>query len=99
MFRLSFALLVLSTSAFAEKIKVPQDYPKIQTAINFAEDGDVIVVSDGVWKGAGNKNIDFLGLAITVRSKNGPENCIIDCEGSGRGMDQLDKARALSYTR
>lgn len=81
-------LLVLASFAFGQprKHRVPKDYPNIQTAINFAEDGDVVVVSDGVWTGAGNKNIGFRGLAITVRSKNGPQNCIIDCEGNGRGF-------------
>ncbi len=81
-------VLFLAEPAFGEgrKIRVPRDYPNIQTAINFADDGDVVIVSDGVWTGSGNKNIDFLGLAITVRSKKGPENCIIDCEGDGRGF-------------
>ncbi len=77
---------VLSVAAQADTIRVPQDYPDIQTGINFAKDGDEVVVDDGVWKGPKNKNLDFLGLAITVRSKNGPDNCIIDCEGEGRGF-------------
>ncbi len=81
------AVAVLSVAAHAQRtIRVPQDYPTIQEAINFAKDGDEVVVDDGVWKGPSNKNIDFLGLAITVRSKNGPDNCIIDCEGDGRGF-------------
>ncbi len=64
------------------------DGPKatIQAGINAAQDGDTVQVADGVYKGEGNKNIDFLGNAITVRSENGAENCIIDCEGDGRGF-------------
>lgn len=79
---------VVACAAMAEgrKIRVPKDFPNIQTAINFADDGDTVIVSDGVWTGSGNKNLDFFGLAITVRSKNGPENCIIDCEKDGRGF-------------
>jgi len=80
------SLITLPALADGRKIKVPKDYPNIQTAINFAEDGDTVIVDDGVWTGPNNKNLDFLGLAITVRSKNGPDNCIIDCEGEGRGF-------------
>ena len=44
------------------------------------------MVADGTYTGDGNKNLDFNGKAITVQSENGPENCIIDCEGDGRGF-------------
>ncbi|MFX1410252.1 MAG: choice-of-anchor Q domain-containing protein [Promethearchaeota archaeon] len=57
-------------------------YPTIQSAIDAAVNGDVVIVADGIYTGAGNRDIDFLGKAITVCSENGPENCIIDCQGS-----------------
>jgi hypothetical protein len=57
------------------------DYPTIQAAIDDANNGDEIICEDGVYTGEGNRNIIFLGKAVTVRSENGPENCIIDCEG------------------
>jgi predicted outer membrane repeat protein len=60
----------------------PVDYSTIQEAIDAAVDGDEVVVSDGTYTGVGNRDIGFLGKAITVRSENGPENCIIDCEGT-----------------
>ena len=56
----------------------------IQAGIDAA--GGTVVVADGVYTGAGNKDLDFGGAAITVRSANGPDNCIIDCEGEGRGF-------------
>ncbi len=62
------------------------DYVTIQEGIDAASDGDEVVVCDGVYTGPGNKNLDFGGKAITVRSENGPDNCIIDCEGDGRGF-------------
>jgi len=62
------------------------DYPTIQAAIDAASDYDVVVVADGNYTGEGNKNLDFGGKAITLRSQNGPEKCIIDCEGNGRGF-------------
>jgi hypothetical protein len=61
---------------------VPSQYPTIQAAIDAAVDGDVVIVADGVYTGTGNRDIDFLGKALTVRSENGPANCIIDCQAS-----------------
>jgi hypothetical protein len=58
----------------------------IQRGIDAASDGDSVVVADGTYTGAGNKNIELLGKAISVQSSNGPQNCVIDCEISGRGF-------------
>jgi hypothetical protein len=58
------------------------DYPVIQAAIDAAEDGDEILLADGVFKGQGNKEVHFWGKAVTVRSQSGnPVDCIIDGEG------------------
>ena len=58
------------------------DFPTIQAALDAAGQGDVIELADGTFTGDGNRDIDYLGKAITVRSENGPENCIIDLGGS-----------------
>jgi len=63
-------------------LEVPDEYETIQSAIDDANDRDIIIVADGIYTGEGNRDIDFKGKAITVRSENGPENCIIDCNGT-----------------
>ncbi len=81
-----FICLFLSVTSQARVITVdddgPADFNNIQAAINDANDEDTVVVADGIYTGNGNRDIDFLGKAITVKSKNGPENCIIDCNGT-----------------
>lgn len=57
-------------------------FPTIQAAIDGVADGDVIELADGVFTGDGNRDIDYRGKVITVRSQSGnPETCIIDCGG------------------
>ncbi|MHC4617340.1 MAG: right-handed parallel beta-helix repeat-containing protein [Planctomycetota bacterium] len=68
-------------------INVPSDWPTIQEAINAATNGEVVVVSPGVYTGPGNRDIDFLGKAITVRSidPRDPEvvaTTVIDCNAT-----------------
>ncbi|MCP4545259.1 MAG: hypothetical protein GY835_02195 [bacterium] len=58
-------------------------YPTIQAAINACEDGDVVELADGIYSGDGNRNIEYLGKAIEIRSQSGnPEQCVIECDGS-----------------
>ena len=68
-------------------INVPEDFATIQAAINAAYDGDVIVIASGIYTGSGNRDLDFGGKAITIRSENPDDPCvvantIIDCDGS-----------------
>jgi PKD repeat protein len=65
---------------------VPSEYVTIQEAIDATDAGNTVLVSDGIYTGTGNKNLDFKGKAITVKSSGGAANCTIDCEGSGRGF-------------
>jgi hypothetical protein len=79
-------VLLLQNAVLAAVHYVPDNFSSIQAALDGAKKGDSIIVRDGVWKGAANKNLDFKGKAVSLRSESGPKNCIIDCEGSGRGF-------------
>ena len=60
---IGLAFLVMG-SAYGATIEVPGDYQSIQTAINAAVDGDLILVAPGTY----NESVNFLGKNITVRS-------------------------------
>jgi hypothetical protein len=59
------------------------DFPNIRAAVMHVVAGDIIELGDGVFRGEGNRDVDYLGKEITIRSQNGdPRTCIIDCEAS-----------------
>ncbi|MHC4616695.1 MAG: choice-of-anchor Q domain-containing protein [Planctomycetota bacterium] len=66
-------------------------FDAIQEAIDAAESSDTVMALDGTYTGAGNKNLDFHGKAIKVRSSDPEDPCVvaatvIDCQNSGRGF-------------
>ncbi len=82
----SLALTFLLTSiATATTRNVPGTYANIQLAITAAVSGDDVNVADSsiAYAGAGNRNLDFGGKAITVHSaSNNPANCTINIGGT-----------------
>jgi hypothetical protein len=65
----------------------------IQSAIDVAGPNYQVVLSDGVYSGLGNYNLDMTGgegpndvRPLIVRSENGPNDCIIDCMSLGRSF-------------
>ncbi|MCP4546339.1 MAG: right-handed parallel beta-helix repeat-containing protein [bacterium] len=85
-----FTLLILClplSSILADTYTVSPDgtgdYPTIQAAMDDGHYSDIIELTDGIFTGEGNRDLDFNGRSFTILSQSGnPENCIIDCEGS-----------------
>lgn len=88
-------IFLMASFCMAQLITVdddgPADYTTIQAAIDAAEPNDIVLVADGVYMGDGNRDINFTGKAITVKSENGPTNCIIDAS------DEVTSHRAFIF--
>ncbi len=78
--------IIFSSLANGNTIKIPEHYATIQEGIDASSDGDTVLIADGTYAGIGNRDIEFLGKAITVSSENGPATTVIDCESRGRGF-------------
>ena len=93
-------LLVLSatpvTAQAATHIVLPDgsgDLPTIQAAIAASAWSDTIALGDGVFSGAGNRDLLYAGKPIVICSLSGdPASCVIDCEGS-----EADPHRAFVF--
>ena len=78
-------IVLFAPLAIAVERNVPSEYATIQAAINASSNGDVVIIAPGTYTGDGNRDIDFLGKAITVRSTD-PDDpsvvaaTVIDCQ-------------------
>lgn len=87
-----FTIALVSAQASVSKsyLVLPDgsgDFPNISTAVAAAADGDTIALGSGLFLGPGNRDVDFFGKAIVIRSDTGmPELTVIDCEEEGRGF-------------
>ncbi|MFH2001898.1 MAG: right-handed parallel beta-helix repeat-containing protein, partial [Planctomycetota bacterium] len=69
-----FVLLAMSTPCFADTIHVPGDQPTIQTGIDAAVNGDIVLVAPGSYL----ENVNFNGKVIILKSSGGSEVTTID---------------------
>jgi len=75
----SFLILTAFASVSeAKTIYVPDDYARIQWAVNAASAGDTIIVRDGIYY----ESIT-VSKHLTIKSENGSDNCIVDSGGFG----------------
>ena len=87
-FQLCLFSCLSSVLSFGDIIHVPDQCTTIQSAIDMAVNGDTILVGSGLYRGAGNINLNFKGKAITVigvnpESENNDCKAIIDTEDHG----------------
>ena len=62
------------------------NFTDIQTAIDFASNGDEIIVYPGNYRGVGFSAIDTMGKAIWIHSSEGPETTFIEGQDARRGI-------------
>ena len=67
-------------------IFIPADANTLQRGVDICWNSQTVYVADGNYIGEGNYDIDLMERTITVKSENGPDHCIIDCRGMGRGF-------------
>lgn len=86
-------------------LHVPADHPTIRAASVEAVEGDTILLADGVYTGEDNRDIDFGGKRVVLKSVNGPLATTIDCQAAGRGFifengeDSLTIVDGITVTR
>ena len=61
-------------------------FDAIQEAIGFAISSEMIILRPGTYSGVGNRDIDFNGKSVKIRSQDGPATCIIDCQRAAQGF-------------
>jgi len=87
------------TSSYAATFLVEPDgsgdFETVQDAIDAAKDGDAIELADGTFTGAGNRDMDCLGKAITIRSQSRDARvCSIDVQASSTNRHRAFRFRS-----
>lgn len=75
-------LLLVAAPAEGATLKVPAQFATIQAALDAAGNGDTVLVAAGTYTGAGNRDLDPLGKAITVTGEGGAAATILDVQGT-----------------
>ena len=69
----------LSAPVESAVIRVPVDESTIQEGVGAAASGDTVLVFRGTYSGPLNRDIDFGGVNVILRSEAGAELTVIDC--------------------
>ncbi len=92
-----FLTLVITGPLAAAVINVdddgPAEFSAIKPAVETARSGDTILVQPGIYTGAENRDINFSGKALVLRSAKGPETTVIDCGQQAHGIYIVDNMR------
>ena len=90
----AFVLCAFASVASARTIYVPDDYAKIQWAVDNASAGDTIIVRDGIYY----ESIT-VSRQLTIKSEKGPANCIVNGTGSIHTQSRWNKNRRFHNHR
>jgi len=83
--------------AFATDRCVPIKYPRIQAAIDAGVNRDVVIVASGTCTGDGNRDLDFLGKAIMVRSVDPDDPNVVASTVMNAGGNSGDSHRGFYF--
>jgi len=89
----AFVLYAFASVASARTIYVPDDYAKIQWAVDNAFAGDTIIVRDGIYY----ESIT-VSKQLTIKSENGSAYCIVNGTGSDVFTLKADGIRIEGFT-
>jgi len=108
LFAIVISVLGLTSAASASVITVDDsggaDYITIGEALAAAASGDMVLVKDGTYAGANNRQMDFGGKNIVLVSENGAATTIIDCQNISyafyitAGVDSTAMIRGFTIT-
>ena len=93
----AFVVLALTGSphSLAAELRVPIDEPTIQSAIDAASPGDVILVTADIYF----ESIDFRGKEVTIRGEGEfPFDTVIDGSGAPKPVAQLIRGEGAGAT-
>jgi len=100
---LPVVLFAAATTARAASIRVPDDAPTIQAAIDLASDGDIVEIAPGTYTGDGNRDISFHGKSLRVQPAGAPHSVLLQVNATdldlhrGFVFDQGEPPTATLY--
>jgi len=81
-----FAATVEVVPGGGSVVHVPADAATIQAGLDAVANGGTVLVASGTYTGQGNHDLDFHGKSVLLKSVDGAEATIIDCQKGARGF-------------